>query len=62
MDSQNSNISNLGWEMFQYYRHYAILRYAISISQTFSHVNNIAYAIRISISLYAEDQPQPLKY
>ena len=28
-----------------YYRHYAILGYAISISQTFSHVNNIAYAI-----------------
>ena len=29
----------------QYYRHYAILRYAISISQTFSHVSNITYAI-----------------
>ena len=34
----------------QYYRYYAILGYAISILQTFSHVNNIAYAIYRRIS------------
>ena len=34
----------------QYYHHYAILGYAISISQRLSHFNNIAYAIYCRIS------------
>ena len=40
----------VGWAILQYYRHYAILGYAISISQIFSHVKNIAYAIYRRIS------------
>ena len=35
----------LGWEIFQYYRHFAILGCVISVSQTFSHTNNITCAI-----------------
>ena len=39
----------------QYYCHYTILVYTISISQTFSHVNNIAYAIYCRISSHIAD-------
>ena len=42
--------AQVGLAILQYYRHYAILGYAISISQTFSHINNIAHEIYRRIS------------